>query len=361
MKTLPLWIVAAFAWTIGAGGIFAGIHESRSFTILQPGSDANSHVSQVCWATERIVIASYRSRWVQAFDVETGKELWRKEFPKPISNLTCSTKHVFLVTHAGGGSIRRLELETGQDTTPKISPPKAADGTKINQIRIGSPRALRWNETLQVLYALQSELTVRSGEESLDIQNRLFLHSPDSLKAQPTLYYTGSLNPLASSNGATILLAERESQTCTLIDLSTGTSTLIYGPPLPKVAVDSFGGADDAPFLSNAFYSTDGSFIRIIDNFWSGGNIHFHPKPHLPSTKVRFPQGHIVAAVHWPSKRLLVSGMTTNLALCTTAGEMIEELKNVTGGRAYSLAFSPSGKKAASLSDTGYVKIFEID
>ncbi|MFT3992555.1 MAG: PQQ-binding-like beta-propeller repeat protein [Luteolibacter sp.] len=356
MKPLPLWIIAALSWTVATDEIYADIRESRSFHILEP---TKAPVSQVSWATDRIVVSGSRTRWAQAFDVETGKELWRKEFPKPISSLTCSTKHVFLTTDSSDDSIQRLGLETGEDTTPKESSLKTTSKTKVGSTRIGSPGVFLWNEACQALCVLQHELTMNSEEKSHSVRNRLFLHSPDSLNARPTIDYTGSSNPLASCDGTTLLLAERESQSCTLVDLSTGTGTLIYGPPLPEVAPEDLGGSCDTPALSNAFSSPEGSFIRVVDNFWSGGDIHFHPKSALPS-KLHFPQGHIIAAVHWPTQRLLVSGMTTNLTLCNTSGEILEKLKNVTGARVWSMAFSPNGKKAAALNEKGEIKIFEI-
>jgi hypothetical protein len=279
-------------------------------------------------------VATARNKLVQAFDATNGREPWRVEFVRSINAITCNADHVFVALdptypYKDIESIRRLDVATGEDSTPKGIPQPFL------------PHALVWSEHLGALCILEHEA--------------LWIYSPDLLSVKSRIPYAGSL-PIVTSDGKSILLAERNGS-CTSIDLEAGSVTHIHGPP-HKGRSNMI--VMDAPFLSNAFHSTDGPLIRIIDNSWATGLIYFHATPAAEPATEDSQNGHAVAAVHWPAGRLAVSGTERNLLLFSTAGDSIGEVTRATSDRTYSLAFSPSGGKVAALSSDGEIRIFKV-
>lgn len=310
------------------------ISETASFPTAAPASDrfGGRSIEQVIWATEKILIATARNQQIQAFDSESGKQLWSQKFTQCIDAITCNQDHVFVALNASypykdKESIRLLDVATGADSTPKgIPQPFLVE-------------ALVWSPELKALCLLENE--------------GLWIFSPDLLSVKTRIPYSGRL-PFVTSDGKSILLAER-SESCSLIDLKTESISHIYGSPHKKG--DSMI-ATDTPFLSNAFHSTGGPLIRIIDNSWATGRIYFHPTPKDTPKESDSKNGHAVAAVHWPTSRLVVSGTEKNLLLFSTSGTLLGNISGATTERTYSLAFSPSGTKIAALSSDGRIKIF---
>lgn len=287
---------------------------------------------EVMWASDSILIATAQNKQIQAFDVNSRQVIWTQKFDKSVDAMTCSSDHVFVAIHASFSSkdeesIRRLDLATGADSTPKgIPQPFLA-------------RALVWSEEFQSLCIL--------GHEGL------WLYAEDLLSVKQKIPYTGML-PIVTSDGKSVLLAER-TESCTLIDLKTGTSSHIHGPVhTGRDAVMAM----DLPFLSNAFHATGGSLIRVIDNSWATGRIYFHHTPKDKATDQDSKNGHAVAAVNWPAQRLAVSGTAKNLLLFATDGTHLGELRDATDVRTYSIAISPSGTKIATLGLDGRIHVF---
>lgn len=309
--------------------------EHVSFVVAGAFSDTGVGRSceEVVWATDSVLIATARNKRIQAFDPSSGKELWSKEFDRSIETVTCNSDHVYVAVNASliredAESIRRLDVATGADSTPKGIPEPFL------------VHALIWSPELKALCVLEHEA--------------LWIYSSDLLSVTKRVPYSGSL-PIVTSDGKSVLLAERTGS-CTLIDLKTGSIDHIHGPP--------HKGRDstivmDAPFLSNAFYSTGGTFLRIIDNSWATGRIYFHNNPKDAGVEKDSKNGHAVAAVHWPSQRLAVSGTEKNLLLFSATGAALGEVRGATTERTYSLSFSPSGSKIATLSSDGRIKIFD--
>ena len=310
------------------------ITEEASFEVAAAFSDRSAGGSSegVIWATDSVLIATARNKRIQAFDANSGRELWSKEFEKGVDAVTCSSDHVFVALDASypykdAESIRRLDVATGVDSTPKgIRQPFLV-------------HALVWSPELKALCALEHEA--------------LWIFSADLLSVAQRVPYSGSL-PIVTSDGKSVLLAERPGS-CTLIDLKAGSIDHIHGPPQK--------GKDntiviDAPFLSNAFHSSGGPLIRIIDNSWATGRIYFHSTPKDPAIEKDSKNGHAVAGVHWPTQRLAVSGTEKNLLLFSTSGDVLGEVPGATTERTYSVAFSPSGSRIATLSSDGRIKVF---
>lgn len=312
----------------------AKITEEVSIAVADAFSDHSigRSIADVTWATDSVLIATAGNRRIQAFDPNSGKELWKKEFEKSINAVTCHTDHVFVVLDASypnrdAESIRRIEVATGVDATPKgIPQPFLAE-------------ALVWSRELMQLCVLEHEA--------------LWIYSADLLSVSQKIPYSGRL-PIVTSDGKSVLLAEMTGS-CALIDLKAASIRHIHGPPNKG---DDNMVAIDAPALSNAFHSSGGPLIRIIDNSWATGAIYFHSTPESPAIEMDSKNGHAVAAVHWPSQRLAVSGTKKNLLLFSTDGKVLGEIEGATTARTYSIAFSPSGSKIATLSSDGQIKIF---
>lgn len=312
----------------------ARITEEASFEVAAAFSDrsAGGSCEQVIWATDSVLIATAWNQRIQAFDANSGKELWSSEFEKGIDAVTCNSDHVFVALdasypHNDAESIRRLEVATGADSTPKGIPQPFL------------VQALVWSTELKVLCALEHEA--------------LWIYSADLLSVARKIPYSGSL-PIVTSDGKSVLLAERTGS-CALVDLKAGSIGHIYGPPNKG---ENNSVATDAPFLSNAFHSSGGSLIRIIDNSWVTGRIDFHSTLKDAAIEKDSKNGHAVAGVHWPTQRLAVSGTTKNLLLFSTTGEALGEVQGATTERTYAVAFSPSGSRIATLSSDGRIKVF---
>ncbi len=311
------------------------ISEQHSFVVSDAFSESSpmSSCEQVIWATDSILIITARNDRIQAFDVNSRKELWNKHFDKGIGAITCNSDHVYValnadtLQHNNEESIRRLNVATGADSTPKGIPQPFL------------VHALVWSNQLNTLCVLENE--------------GLWIYSTDLISVTNRVSYSGRL-PRVTSDGKSILLTERTGS-CTLIDLKDTSINHIHGPPNkgPSGMV-----AMDAPFLSNAFHAKGGKLIRIIDNSWSTGRIYFHNTPKDTGKELDSENGHAVAAVHWPTQRLAVSGTENNLLLLSTTGTSLGEIQNATTERTYSIAFSPSGFKIATLSQDGRIKIF---
>lgn len=183
----------------------------------------------------------------------------------------------------------------------------------------------------------------------------LWIYSANLLTIATRVPYSGTL-PIVTSNGKSVLLAE-QTGSFTSINLKNGSLEHIHGPPnqcrnnLTTI---------DSPFLSNAFHSAGGPLIRIIDHSWATGRIYFHSTPNDAAVEKDSKNGHAVAAVHWPTQRLVVSGTTKNLILHSTSGSLLHEFRSATTARTYALAISPSGSKIASLSTDGRIKVFDV-
>jgi WD40 repeat protein len=308
--------------------------EEASFVVTAAYSDRSigSSCEDVIWASDTVLIATAQNKRIQAFDANSGKELWSTEFAKSIDAVTCNSDHVYVALDASypnkdAESIRRLDLSTGADSTPKgILQPFLV-------------QALVWSPELKALCVLEHEA--------------LWIYSTDLLTVTKRVPYSGRL-PMVTSDGKSVLLAECTGS-CTLIDLKAGSVDHIHGPP-------NKGGANlvpiDAPFLSNAFHSSGGSLIRIIDNSWATGKIYFHSNPKDTAIEMDSQNGHAVAAVHWPTQKLAVSGTEKNLLLFSTKGTVLGEVQGATTERTYALSFSPSGSKIATLSSDGRLKVF---
>jgi WD40 repeat protein len=336
-KIIPRVTVVGLAFLLVSGcGGRGRITEKTSFLAANAFSDssAGSNCDEIVWATDSILVATARNKQIQGFDPDSGKELWGRKFDRSIEAITCNSDHVYVALeasypHQEADSIRRLDLRSGADSTPEGIPQPFL------------VHALVWSLALKALCVLEHE--------------GLWIYSADLLSVATRIPYSGTL-PIVTSDGKSVLLAER-SGSCTSIDLKAGTAAHIHGPP--------HKGRDnmivmDAPFLSNAFHSTGGPLVRIIDNSWATGRIYFHNTPKEVAIQRDSKNGHAVAAIHWPTQQLAVSGTGKNLLLFSTSGAVLAEIGGATTERTYALAFSSSGSKIATLSSDGRIKVFKV-
>ncbi len=311
--------------------------ELASFRVPNPRSEKSLiavgiYGYRVFWATDDIVLVTAGNRTIQAFSSSSGNELWRRQFGEVIPAVTASPRHVFfsqgwLTSEAGAPrGIRRLGLATGRDS--------ANPGVSLES----APDSLIWMEAQNGLFVLNSSEAV--------------LFSEDLQTARPLGTWDGL--PFVSHAGKFVLLAERTGR-CALFDLDSPGVMRKFTP-----LGGQHGGGIDTPFLSNAFHAEDGGLIRVVDNSWLTGRICFHPKPDAEATVIDSENGHAVAAVHWPTSRLAISGTEKNLLLLSTSGQVAVRLSQIAADRVLSLDFSPSGQKLAALSGDGRVKIFEV-
>lgn len=112
-------------------------------------------------------------------------------------------------------------------------------------------------------------------------------------------------------------------------------------------------------FFGSSFLWQDATF-QIIDNSWATGQIFFHRTATDAPVEKDSKNGHAVAAVHWPTGRLAVSGTEQNLLLFSTTGQRLARRPLATSERTYAVAFSPSGQKIATLDQHGSIGVFSI-
>ncbi len=309
-----------------------GIEISVANPNSEPGFVGNA--TKVCWGSDDVLVATARNNLIQAFNVTTGDELWREATPVAIEAIDASDEHVYVLLETFHldqpvQAIRRLTLTTGEDTTPKAVPQPFL------------PQEVFWCDEQDLLCVLQHDA--------------IWAYSSDMTSVVSKIPYSGRL-PFVSRADNVMLLA-MDFGSCTAIDLDSGTVKHVHGQPLE--------GADrsvpiDSAFLSNAFLSPDGRLIRVIDNSWSTGTIHFHPTPESVAVQIDSGNGHAVAAVDWQTNRLVVSGTERNLSVFSTSGEFVAHVSEAASDRVLSLAFSPSDARVATLSRDGQIKVFDI-
>ena len=312
----------------------ANVSETVSFSCAAPNSAPAVGFSceDVAWAAEDILVATSGNRMIQAFDANSGTEKWRKEFSDDVCAIACSKSHVFVVldgstlAESKSDRIRRFESQSGEDQTPPGIPQPFL------------PDAMAWIEETDSICVLMNE--------------GIWIYSSDLQNVIRKVAYEG--NPFFSAAGGFALLAERGGS-CTLADLTAGTTTTVHGTPH---VTGSSMIAIDAPFLSNAFADGKGKLIRVVDNSWSTGSVAFHKDRTSKPTTVDSGNGHAIAAVHWPTRRLAVSGTEQNLLLFDTSGKRLTKIGNAVTERTYAMAFSPSGSKIATLGSDGGIKVF---
>lgn len=312
------------------------IVEVKKFKVTDSSSEESRsiRIEKLHWVTDDVLIANTGARIVKAINVKTGKDLWSKEFDKAIECICSGPEHTYVALdssypHEEAESIRRLDVQSGDDSTPNGIPQPFL------------PQALIWSNDLNALCVLKHE--------------ELWIYSSDLKSVKAKIPYASSL-PFVSSDGNKVLLSQHGGS-CNQIDLKAESVTHVYGPP--NKGRDGMI-AIDAPFLSNAFMASDGRLIRIVDNSWSTGRVHLHADPKSKAKVVDSKNGHAVADVHWSTGQLAISGTSTNLLLLSTDGAFLGEMKSAVPARAYTVAFSPSGAKLAVSSENGLVKVFSI-
>ncbi|MEK7951712.1 hypothetical protein [Luteolibacter soli] len=304
------------------------------------GDGSGGHYDKVVWVPtedDRVVIVTAGNKMVQAFDVVSGKERWRAVYDRSIVAMTSNMAHVYVALEAGAGdgveSIRRVDVATGKDATPK------------GMLQPFLPRAMLWMPM--------------AGGLCVVTQAEVWIYSQDLTGVEARIPYEGSGYPEVTSDGKTILLWERGGRCRVIWPGAGGSATAALTGKWREVADDKI--VTDAPFLSNAFYETGGGMVRVIDNSWSTGRIYFHASPVKEAREEPSENGHAIAAVDWSRKRVAVSGTSKNLLLFTTAGERQLEMRDAVRSRTYSMAFSPGGKWLAALGEDGSVRVFEME
>ena len=297
------------------------INETESFVVAERPSEGLSEYSceGIRWATEHILVVTLRNRKVQGFDSKSGKEIWSKEFEENIDAIATGKSHVFVALSGSiDGSrpyrILRFNAETGDDLTPPGVPEPFLT------------HAMEWIEEMDSLCVLMDE--------------GISIYSTDLQTVTKKISYEG--HPFFSATGTSVLLAER-SGSCTRINLESSELSLIHGPP----HVESSMVAMDAPFLSNAF-ANGGKLIRVVDNSWTTGTVSFHDGEDSEPVTADSENGHAIAAVHWPTQRLAISGTEENLLIFDTEGTKLGRIKHAVTERTYAMAFSPSGNQIAT-------------
>lgn len=255
--------------------------------------------------------------------------------PAKISAISANGRHVFVALEKPGSnweraeSVRRIDATTGTDSTP----------AKIPQPFL--PDALIWVNELDALCVLQ--------------HRELWIYAPDLLSTQARIPYPGRPGFVSHAENH-LLLAER-SGTCTLVNLTTASSAHLHGSR-NKDKKRSF--AIDTPFLSHAFAHGDGRLIRVVDNSWATGRIYFHADPKAEPRVIDSGNAHAVAAIHWDTQRLAISGTGKDLVLFSTTGERLVEVNQAAEARVYQLEFSPAGTKIAAFNADGTVRTFHV-
>lgn len=98
----------------------------------------------------------------------------------------------------------------------------------------------------------------------------------------------------------------------------------------------------DVPVYSNIRDSGDALIVYSRDDSWSTGTVTVHNLENDTSTTFSGRNGHIELDVAFRSKRLVLTGTSTELAVLDFSGEVIAAVKHATMNRNLSVEFSPS-------------------
>jgi WD40 repeat protein len=115
----------------------------------------------------------------------------------------------------------------------------------------------------------------------------------------------------------------------------------------------------DAPFFSHI--RSDGRTVLYTQgNSWATGKVFVHDLATKKTNSFDARNGHIELSVHFPSRRLVVTGTGAGLTLTDFTGVMLADLKDATLQRNGCVEFSPSGKRIVVGSWDNAVYAFEI-
>lgn len=127
-----------------------------------------------------------------------------------------------------------------------------------------------------------------------------------------------------------------------------------------KEKTDSLTSSIDSPFFSHLRDGGDDELIYAMDNSWDTGEIFVHNLKTMKVQSFDGLNGHIELDVSFPTRRLVLTGTSTDLTVLDFDGNVIAKRKNATTQRNSSVESSPSADRILVGSWDNTLTVFSI-
>ncbi len=123
---------------------------------------------------------------------------------------------------------------------------------------------------------------------------------------------------------------------------------------------DSLTFTIDAPFFSHLRDSGSELLVYTLDNSWDTGKVYVHNLKTKEINSFDGRNGHIELDVSFATRRLVLTGTSTDLTVLDFDGHVVAHKKNVTKQRNASVEFSPSADRILVGSWDNTLSVFSI-
>jgi len=166
------------------------------------------------------------------------------------------------------------------------------------------------------------------------------------------------LNLSLSPTGQRVAIIADENVLC-LRDLAKNRDVFFRGKRI-KEKQKSSGGAIDVPFFSHFRDSGGDEIVYTQDNSWSTGKVFVHNLTTKTTHSFDGRNGHIELDVSFQTRRIALTGTSTDFTILDFDGNVIVHKKNATLQRNVLVEFSPSADKILVASWDNTLSVFSI-
>ena len=312
----------------------------------------NGHVDHASWVDdERIVYWSKAGR-ITCLDVRSGKIVWSIDGIRAIRSWSLSSKTRRLAYSEQGDEL------FGEDKGIVVI--DCDTGKRLVQLNAKSLAKL-----LNLDYAMPGELVLSPSNGRLILSQFATFYGRNGHILDPTygqlessFEIDASPSELSISPDGRYLSLIADDEVLCVRDLKENRELFFQGRRVLKKP-QSFTFVIDAPFFSHI--RSDGrTVIYTQDNSWGTGKVFVHDLATKKTSSFDARNGHIELSVHFPSRRIVLTGTEAGLTMTDFAGVVLAELKDATLQRNGCVEFSPSGKRIVVGSWDNAVYVFEI-
>lgn len=312
----------------------------------------NGHVDHASWVNDDRIVFWSKSGRITCLDVSTGRTAWSLDGIKAVQSWSLSPKFERLAYNERGGGllgegkgISIIDCKTGKRLV-RLDGARLAKLLNLDHVFPGEIALSPLDGRL-----ILSEFATFYGRNGHIIDTGTgHLESSFDIDAAPREW---SLSP----DGRYLSLIAAEEVLC-VRDLKENRNLFFRGKRILKEP-ETHTFTIDAPFFSHI--RSDGeTVIYTQDNSWATGKAFIHDLATKKTSPFDALNGHIELAVHFPSRRIALTGSEARLTLMDFTGNRMADLKNVTLQRNGWIEFSPSGKQILVGSWDNAVYVFDI-
>lgn len=303
------------------------------------------HVEFASWIDDETVV--YLSRGVvTCISTKSGKVQWVVEDVGEISRWSISSKAKRLAILTDNSTISVIDCRNGKTIF-------TADDTRMAKI-------------LGLSFALPSRIALAPNDGRLVLctfstsyGRNAYILDPSYTKVLSSFGVDASPREITvSPNGDRVAVIADHDVLC-VRNLIENRDVFFRGTRIEEKP-HSLTSATDTPFFSHLRDGGGDHLIYTVDNSWTTGEVFVH---NLRTKKVNSfdgRNGHIELDVSFPTRRIALTGTSTDLTVLSFDGNVIAHKKNATLQRNSSVEFSPSANRILVGSWDNTLSVFSI-